>query len=133
MLAALGYIMPEIRCKFPGYLFASVGLKLADALSSLAVITKVPAARLAQILAHVALCEVLHSAKSQKLSAEIWSPVFFVADGSLENFQRRRTELEQGRIHHILCQLSQKAGEKFSDAPDGLAALLSRRPAHMWA
>merc|ERR1712019_131145 len=44
MLAAMGYITPELTGKLPGYLSPSTGLKFADIPIGLAAISKVPAA-----------------------------------------------------------------------------------------
>merc|ERR1719284_795297 len=48
MLAAMGYMTPEIIGKFPGYLSPSMGLKFSDVPNGLAAISKVPAAGWAQ-------------------------------------------------------------------------------------
>merc|ERR1711974_392198 len=71
-----------------------------------------------------------------------WDPAGFTADGSVENFQRRRqTELKHGRISMLATMgyitpeltgklpgyLSPSAGLKFADIPNGLAAI-SRCP-----
>eukprot|EP00972_Heterocapsa_arctica_P015978 2355609-Heterocapsa_arctica.AAC.1 len=56
MLAAVGYITPEITGKLPGYQSPSAGL-FADVPNSLAVISKVSAAGRDQILAYMAFCE----------------------------------------------------------------------------
>merc|ERR1712066_568988 len=58
MLAAMGYITPELTGKFPGYLSPSLNLKFADVPNGLAAISKVPAAGWAQILAYGAFCEL---------------------------------------------------------------------------
>jgi hypothetical protein len=57
MLAAMGYITPEITDKRPGYLSPTAGLKFADVPNGLATISKVPAAGLGQILAYMVFCE----------------------------------------------------------------------------
>merc|ERR1719253_2080047 len=57
MLAAMGYITPEITGKLPGYLSPPAGLKFADVPNGLAAISKVPAAGWGQILAYMAFCE----------------------------------------------------------------------------
>merc|ERR1711953_1546812 len=51
MLAAMGYMTPEIAGKWPGYLSPSAGLKFADIPNGLAAVSKVPAAGWFQILA----------------------------------------------------------------------------------
>jgi hypothetical protein len=76
-----------------------------------------------------------------------WDPVGFTADGSVENFQRRRqTELKHGRISMLATMgyitpeitgklpgyLSPSMGLKFADVPNGLAAI-SKVPAAGWA
>jgi len=57
MLAAMGYMTPEIAGKWPGYLSPSAGLKFQDIPNGLAAISKVPAAGWAQILAYGGYCE----------------------------------------------------------------------------
>ena len=52
MLAAMGYIAPEITGMLPGYLSPSAGLKFADIPNRLAVISEVPAGGWGQILAY---------------------------------------------------------------------------------
>merc|ERR1740123_1980936 len=58
MLAAMGYITPELTGKWPGALSPSMGLKYADIPNGLGAISKVPAAGWAQILAYCAYVEV---------------------------------------------------------------------------
>ncbi|CAE8720838.1 unnamed protein product, partial [Polarella glacialis] len=75
-----------------------------------------------------------------------WDPAGFTADGSAENFKRRRqTELKHGRISMLATMgyitpeitgkipgfLSPSAGLKFADVPNGLAAI-SKVPAAGW-
>merc|ERR1711975_125706 len=76
-----------------------------------------------------------------------WDPAGFTADGSTENFARRRqTELKHGRVSMLATMgyitpeitgklpgyLSPSAGLKFADIPNGLAAI-SKVPAAGWA
>jgi light-harvesting complex I chlorophyll a/b binding protein 1 len=76
-----------------------------------------------------------------------WDPAGLSADGSVENFKRRRqTELKHGRIAMLATMgyitpevagkfpgyLSPSAGLKFADVPNGLAAI-SKVPAAGWA
>merc|ERR1719316_1743830 len=76
-----------------------------------------------------------------------WDPAGFTADGSVENFARRRqTELKHGRISMLATMgyitpeitgklpgyLSPSAGLKFSDIPNGLGAI-SKVPNAGWA
>ncbi|CAJ1377177.1 unnamed protein product [Effrenium voratum] len=218
MMAAMGYITPEITGKLPGYLSPSAGLKFADVPNGLAAVSKVPVAGWAQIAAYFGFVEfsggfedyktgtpgdygfkVLTSSdpeeKTKKLSAELangrlammaiigmffqdgltgsawgdwanyavaltafenelgvqapvgfWDPAGFTADGSTENFARRRqTELKHGRISMLATMgyitpeitgkfpgyLSPSAGLKFADVPNGLAAI-SKVPAAGW-
>ncbi|CAJ1446286.1 unnamed protein product [Effrenium voratum] len=219
MMAAMGYITPEVTGKLPGYLSPSGGLKFADVPNGLAAISKVPMAGWAQIAAYFGFVEfsggfedyktgtpgdygfkVLTSSdpeeKTKKLSAELangrlammaimgmffqdgltgsawgdwatytasplrafenelgvqapvgfWDPAGFAADGSTENFARRRqTELKHGRISMLATMgyitpeitgkfpgyLSPSAGLKFADVPNGLAAI-SKVPAAGW-
>merc|ERR1719416_372960 len=57
MLAAMGYITPEITGKLPGYLSPSAGLKFADIPNGLAAVSKVPTLGWAQIAAYFGFCE----------------------------------------------------------------------------
>merc|ERR1712060_578651 len=76
----------------------------------------------------------------------LWDPLGFTADGSVENFQRRRqTELKHGRISMLATMgyitpeltgklpgfLSKSAGLAFQDIPNGLGAI-SKVPAAGW-
>merc|ERR1711948_217902 len=76
-----------------------------------------------------------------------WDPAGFTADGSVENFQRRRqTELKHGRVSMLATMgyitleitgklpgyLSPSMGIKFADVPNGLAAI-SKVPSAGWA
>merc|ERR1712232_756554 len=220
MLAAMGYITPELTGKLPGYLSPSAGLKFADTPNGLGAISKVPNAGWAQIVAYCAFCElsqdqsagtpaaagdfnfkVLTSSdaaeKQKKLAAEIangrlammaiigmffqdgltgsawgdwalytgsplrafeselgvqdpvgfWDPAGFTADGSVENFARRRqTELKHGRVSMLATMgyitpeitgklpgyLDPKGGLKYADIPNGLGAI-SKVPTAGWA
>ena len=58
MLAAMGFMTPEITGKFPGYLSPSAGLKFADVPNGLAAISKVPALGWAQIIGYMGFVEV---------------------------------------------------------------------------
>jgi hypothetical protein len=58
MLAAMGFMTPEITGKFPGYLSPSADLKFADVPNGLAAISKVPALGWAQIIAYMGFCEI---------------------------------------------------------------------------
>ena len=58
MLAAIGYITPEIAGKLPGYGSPSAGIKFADVPSGLGAISKVPVAGWAQIVAYGAFCRL---------------------------------------------------------------------------
>ena len=75
-----------------------------------------------------------------------WDPAGLSADGSVENFQRRRaTEIKHGRIAMLATMgyitpeitgkfpgyLSPSAGLKFADIPNGLAAI-SKVPQAGW-
>merc|ERR1719253_1427710 len=75
-----------------------------------------------------------------------WDPAGFTADGSVENFARRRqTELKHGRVSMLATMgyitpeitgklpgyLSPSAGLKFADVPNGLGAI-SKVPAAGW-
>merc|ERR1719183_2227023 len=51
MLAAIGYMQPELTGKWPGFLSPSAGLKFADIPNGLGAISKVPALGWAQIVA----------------------------------------------------------------------------------
>merc|ERR1712087_411492 len=77
----------------------------------------------------------------------LWDPAGFTADGSVENFARRRqTELKHGRVSMLATMgyitpeitgkipgfLSPSAGLKFADIPNGLAAI-SKVPTLGWA
>merc|ERR1712227_778145 len=76
-----------------------------------------------------------------------WDPAGFTADGSVENFARRRqTEIKHGRVSMLATMgyitpeitgklpgyLSPSAGLKFADIPNGLGAI-SKVPAAGWA
>merc|ERR1719352_1558605 len=76
-----------------------------------------------------------------------WDPAGFTADGSTENFARRRqTEIKHGRVSMLATMgyitpeitgklpgfLSPSAGLKFADIPNGLGAI-SKVPAAGWA
>ncbi|CAE7216818.1 FCPA, partial [Symbiodinium pilosum] len=57
MMAAMGYITPEVTGKLPGFLSPSAGLKFADIPNGLAAISKVPMAGWAQIAAYFGFVE----------------------------------------------------------------------------
>merc|ERR1712072_781218 len=81
-----------------------------------------------------------------KAPVGFWDPAGFTADGSVENFARRRqTELKHGRISMLATMgyitpeitgklpgdLSSSTGLKFADIPNGLGAI-SKVPAAGW-
>merc|ERR1719293_520407 len=57
MLAAMGYMTPEITGKFPGYLSPSIGLKFSDVPNGLKAFSIVPAAGWVQILLFMSYAE----------------------------------------------------------------------------
>merc|ERR1711985_64132 len=57
MMAAIGYMQPELTGKWPGFLSPSAGLKFADIPNGLGAISKVPALGWAQIVAYFGFCE----------------------------------------------------------------------------
>jgi len=58
MLAAMGYMTPEITGKFPGYLSPSMKLQFTDIPNGLAALSKVPAVGWVQIIAYCGFCEL---------------------------------------------------------------------------
>merc|ERR1711879_187591 len=64
MLAAMGYMTPEIPGKWPGYLSPSAGLKFEDIPNGLAACSKVPALGWFQILAWGGYCELSKEERS---------------------------------------------------------------------
>jgi len=94
MLAAMGYITPEI-VKFPGFLSPNSGLKFADIPNGLAAISKVPAAGWGQILAYMAFCEVNPGAGSD---VERGAPGDFGWLTQYYSDTRRNAELANGRL-----------------------------------
>eukprot|EP00975_Prorocentrum_lima_P056124 11767933-Prorocentrum_lima.AAC.1 len=58
MLAAMGYVTPEVSGKPPGYLGLSTGLKFADVPNCFGAISQVPAAGWGQILASMSFSAV---------------------------------------------------------------------------
>ncbi|CAK0811688.1 unnamed protein product [Prorocentrum cordatum] len=73
MLAAMGYITPELGFKFSGYLSPSMGLKFADVPNGLKAISVVPALGWAQIIAYMSFCEV---SQDQKPGTKPWEGDF---------------------------------------------------------
>merc|ERR1719253_309417 len=75
-----------------------------------------------------------------------WDPIGFASDGDAANFKRRRaTEIKHGRVSMIACigyitpeyfkfsgYLSPSSGLKFSEIPNGLAAI-SKVPGSGWS
>merc|ERR1719222_322471 len=57
MLAAMGYLTPEITGNFPGFLSPSMNLKFADVPNGLGALAKVPALGWAQIIGYCFVCE----------------------------------------------------------------------------
>merc|ERR1712146_275661 len=104
MLAAMGYMTPEILGKFPGYLSPSAGLKFADVPNGLAAISKVPVAGWAQIVAYGAFCETSQSQKPGTPGAEgnfgfKGIPLSVVYDGTAESRKKKlNAELANGRL-----------------------------------
>lgn len=94
MLAAMGYITPEITGKLPGFLSPSAGLKFADVPNGLAAISKVPTAGWAQIAAYMAFCE---TSQDQSPGTQAATGDFgFLTQYYSET--RRNAELANGRL-----------------------------------
>merc|ERR1712039_1033680 len=104
MLAAMGYMTPEILGKFPGYLSPSEGLKFSDVPNGLAALSKVPVAGWAQIFAYGAFCETSQSQAPGTPGGEgnfgfRGIPLSTAYDGSAEARRRRlNAELANGRL-----------------------------------
>ncbi|CAJ1386334.1 unnamed protein product [Effrenium voratum] len=145
MLATMGYITPEITGKFPAELangrlamMAIIGMFFQDGLTGSAWgdwanYTASP-------------LRAFENELGVQAPVGFWDPAGFTADGSTENFARRRqTELKHGRISMLATMgyitpeitgkfpgyLSPSAGLKFADVPNGLAAI-SKVPAAGW-
>merc|ERR1719287_147667 len=99
MLAAMGYITPEITGKLPGYLSPSAGLKFQDVPNGLGAISKVPAAGWAQIVAYGAFCELSQdqSAGTAAASGDFGWKVLTSSDPA-EKTKKLAAEIANGRL-----------------------------------
>uniref|UniRef100_UPI002FE4FB1B Chlorophyll a-chlorophyll c-peridinin-protein-complex I-17, acpPCI-17 n=1 Tax=Amphidinium carterae TaxID=2961 RepID=UPI002FE4FB1B len=101
MLAAMGYITPEVTGKFPGYLSPSMGLKFADIPNGLAAISKVPGYGWAQILGWMAFCEISVDQSPGKPGAagDMGFKAFKVTADAPETTEKKlASELANGRL-----------------------------------
>jgi len=90
MLAAMGYITPELTGKFPGYLSPSAGLEYQDIPNGLAAISKVPSLGWAQVFGYCAFCET-SQAQSKGTPAEIGDFGFKVLTSSDPEAKAKKT------------------------------------------
>merc|ERR1719379_1571315 len=99
MLAAMGYMTPEIIGKFPGYLSPSMGLKFSDVPNGLAAISKVPVAGWAQIVAYGAFCELSQdqSAGTAAAAGDFGWKVLTSSDAA-EKQSKLAAEIANGRL-----------------------------------
>ena len=58
MLATMGYIIPELTGKLPGYLSPSMGMKFADIPTGLTAVPKMPALGWVQMIAYAGYCKL---------------------------------------------------------------------------
>merc|ERR1712064_265113 len=100
MLAAMGYITPEITGKLPGFLSPSMGLKFADVPNGLAAISKVPAAGWAQIVAYGFFCEYSNGyGENSPTPGDCgFKPPLLTTDDSELKTKRLNAELANGRL-----------------------------------
>merc|ERR1712032_1226974 len=101
MLAAMGYITPELVGKFPGLLSPTQGLKFADVPNGLKALAVVPAAGWFQILLYMSYCEV--SGISQRTDVKYGKPGDFdfkvlTADDPESLKRKLSAELANGRL-----------------------------------
>merc|ERR1711862_1048893 len=104
MLAAMGYITPEIAGKWPGYLSPSLGLKFGDVPNGLAAISKVPLVGWIQILAY---CSFVEGRPYVESNYEVvrptpgdfaWKPPLLATDDKEKRNKRLSAELANGRL-----------------------------------
>merc|ERR1711972_994176 len=99
MLAAMGYITPELTGKLPGYLSPSLNLKFADVPNGLAAISKVPAAGWAQIFLYGGFCE-LSQDQSPGTAAYVGNFGFkaITSDDPANRTKKLNAEIANGRL-----------------------------------
>merc|ERR1711972_426898 len=99
MLAAMGYITPELTGKLPGYLSPSLNLKFADIPNGLAAISKVPAAGWAQIFLYGGFCE-LSQDQSPGTAAYVGDFGFkaITSDDPANRTKKLNAEIANGRL-----------------------------------
>ncbi|CAJ1399577.1 unnamed protein product [Effrenium voratum] len=100
MLAAMGYITPEVAGKFPGYLSPSAGLKFADVPNGLAALSKVPGGGWTQILLYMSWCEVSRGAGSDIASGRPGDFGWYVLTSADPEAKKKKlsAELANGRL-----------------------------------
>merc|ERR1712125_260552 len=99
MLAAIGYMQPELTGKWPGFLSPSAGLKFADIPNGLGAISKVPNAGWAQIVAYCAFCELSQdqSAGTPAAAGDFNFKVLTSSDAA-EKQKKLAAEVANGRL-----------------------------------
>merc|ERR1711972_484664 len=101
MLAAMGYITPEVAGKFPGYLSYSLNLKFADVPNGLAAISKVPFLGWFQILLYGGFVEAgaNFGEDVQKTPGDVgFKPPLFNIKDDADRKRRLNSEIANGRL-----------------------------------
>merc|ERR1712066_1083032 len=101
MIAAMGYITPEVAGKFPGYLSYSLNLKFADVPNGLAAISKVPFLGWFQILLYGGFVEsgANFGEDVQKTPGDVgFKPPLFNIKDDADRKRRLNSEIANGRL-----------------------------------
>eukprot|EP00403_Amphidinium_massartii_P020428 CAMPEP_0178398186 /NCGR_PEP_ID=MMETSP0689_2-20121128/14643_1 /TAXON_ID=160604 /ORGANISM="Amphidinium massartii, Strain CS-259" /LENGTH=461 /DNA_ID=CAMNT_0020018941 /DNA_START=81 /DNA_END=1466 /DNA_ORIENTATION=- len=102
MLAAMGYMTPEITGKFPGYLSPSTGLKFADIPNGFGALSVVPAAGWAQIAAYMGAVDVLGGFNDYKTGTPgDYGWKVLTSEDATEKQVKLSAELANGRLAMI--------------------------------
>jgi len=98
MLAAMGYITPELGFKWSGYLSPSMGIKFEDVPNGLKAISSVPALGWAQIIGYMAFCEVSQDQSQGKASEGDFGWKVLTSDDPEALKRKLSAEIANGRL-----------------------------------
>jgi len=101
MLAAMGYITPEVAGKWPGYLSYTAKLQFSDVPNGLAAVSKVPFLGWFQVVLYCGFCELSpgYGEDVNNTPGDMgWKPPLLTSDDAASTRRRLNAEIANGRL-----------------------------------